>query len=217
MDRRAFVTSAAAAVLPWRIAFAQSGWRTFEVTTRAEVDFAEGVSRVWLPLPLAEDTEWHRSLGSAWSGNAARAEVVRDGKYGVAMLYAEWPAGNAAPRIELTSKFSTRDRAVDVGRPDANAKALGPAEYAFYTAPTEWIPTDGIVRDTARGIVKGVSSDVEKARAIYEWVVENTFRDPKVRGCGWGDIKTMLETRSEEHTSELQSQSNLVCRLLLEK
>src|SRR2546430_4871844 len=28
------------------------------------------------------------------------------------------------------------------------------------------------------------------------------------RGCG---------TRSEEHTSELQSQSNLVCRLLLEK
>src|SRR5688572_32695626 len=26
-----------------------------------------------------------------------------------------------------------------------------------------------------------------------------------------------FETRSEEHTSELQSQSNLVCRLLLEK
>src|SRR2546430_7921933 len=27
----------------------------------------------------------------------------------------------------------------------------------------------------------------------------------------------LLERRSEEHTSELQSQSNLVCRLLLEK
>src|SRR2546430_11970740 len=27
----------------------------------------------------------------------------------------------------------------------------------------------------------------------------------------------VLESRSEEHTSELQSQSNLVCRLLLEK
>src|SRR3989475_12405220 len=27
----------------------------------------------------------------------------------------------------------------------------------------------------------------------------------------------LLTTRSEEHTSELQSQSNLVCRLLLEK
>src|SRR2546430_6031105 len=29
--------------------------------------------------------------------------------------------------------------------------------------------------------------------------------------------RTRLAARSEEHTSELQSQSNLVCRLLLEK
>src|SRR2546430_7041579 len=33
-----------------------------------------------------------------------------------------------------------------------------------------------------------------------------------------GDVKySGLADRSEEHTSELQSQSNLVCRLLLEK
>src|SRR5688572_31857091 len=30
-------------------------------------------------------------------------------------------------------------------------------------------------------------------------------------------VVTPTQTRSEEHTSELQSQSNLVCRLLLEK
>src|SRR2546430_13546593 len=32
-----------------------------------------------------------------------------------------------------------------------------------------------------------------------------------------GNLRAMLKKRSEEHTSELQSQSNLVCRLLLEK
>src|SRR5688572_32568677 len=32
-----------------------------------------------------------------------------------------------------------------------------------------------------------------------------------------GILATLLGCRSEEHTSELQSQSNLVCRLLLEK
>src|SRR5256886_5119179 len=37
-------------------------------------------------------------------------------------------------------------------------------------------------------------------------------RDPAVVA-----IKQTLYRRSEEHTSELQSQSNLVCRLLLEK
>src|SRR2546430_10734941 len=31
------------------------------------------------------------------------------------------------------------------------------------------------------------------------------------------DLGAFFELRSEEHTSELQSQSNLVCRLLLEK
>src|SRR5256886_2967044 len=31
------------------------------------------------------------------------------------------------------------------------------------------------------------------------------------------EVDTTIDVRSEEHTSELQSQSNLVCRLLLEK
>src|SRR2546427_4850527 len=33
----------------------------------------------------------------------------------------------------------------------------------------------------------------------------------------WGLLRQAVNVRSEEHTSELQSQSNLVCRLLLEK
>src|SRR2546430_13073548 len=37
------------------------------------------------------------------------------------------------------------------------------------------------------------------------------------RRCGWSTRKGSRLDRSEEHTSELQSQSNLVCRLLLEK
>src|SRR2546430_9890782 len=40
------------------------------------------------------------------------------------------------------------------------------------------------------------------------WAPQNLPRTPTVKST---------VTRSEEHTSELQSQSNLVCRLLLEK
>src|SRR2546427_4800522 len=36
-------------------------------------------------------------------------------------------------------------------------------------------------------------------------------------GLGGTQVVLTFVTRSEEHTSELQSQSNLVCRLLLEK
>src|SRR5256886_8408323 len=39
---------------------------------------------------------------------------------------------------------------------------------------------------------------------------------PCIERCAYGAVKAWT-ARSEEHTSELQSQSNLVCRLLLEK
>src|SRR2546430_7253318 len=39
----------------------------------------------------------------------------------------------------------------------------------------------------------------------------STFQMP------WEESALLRKERSEEHTSELQSQSNLVCRLLLEK
>src|SRR2546427_9443111 len=42
-------------------------------------------------------------------------------------------------------------------------------------------------------------------------------RRQPVRGRRPGPSPRTTESRSEEHTSELQSQSNLVCRLLLEK
>src|SRR5688572_32212214 len=44
-------------------------------------------------------------------------------------------------------------------------------------------------------------------------------RDPRRRATGAHRVRCRddLPRRSEEHTSELQSQSNLVCRLLLEK
>jgi transglutaminase-like putative cysteine protease len=196
VDRRAFLSTGiavCAASLPFR-ALAAREWRTYEVVTRVEVAFPEGVSRVWLPLPMTMDTAWHRSVGNAWSGNATRAQVMSDGKYGVPMLYAEWSHDHVAPRLEVTSRFATREHTVDPQKLRAAVEPLPAADRRFFTAPTEYIPTDGIVRKTAQGIVRGASGEVEKARAIYEWVVENTFRDPKVRGCGWGDIKAMLES-----------------------
>jgi transglutaminase-like putative cysteine protease len=109
------------------------------------------------------------------------------------MLQAEWADDTAAPALELVSRVATRDRAIDFSRP-GRPRALPPAEHDRYTRATALLPTDGIVRDTATAIVRGIESDEDKARAIYAWIVDNTFRNPKTRGCGLGDIRAMLET-----------------------
>jgi len=202
MDRREFLKTTAAATavasMPWREAVASTTgeWRSYEIVTRVTILKPQGGSKAWIPLPMMDETEWQRPVGSSWSGNAATAQIARDGKYGAAMVFAQWNGSEAAPVIEVTSSFMTRDRAVDPTKRKPDAEKLSAADVAFYTAATELIPTDGIVKETSRDIVKGAKSDVDKARAIYEWVVENTFRDAKTRGCGWGDIKSMLETKN---------------------
>src|SRR2546427_7954283 len=47
--------------------------------------------------------------------------------------------------------------------------------------------------------------------------LRDTSRGIRARGRRRAPCARFRGTRSEEHTSELQSQSNIVCRLLLEK
>ncbi|HYC16556.1 MAG TPA: transglutaminase family protein [Pseudolabrys sp.] len=167
-------------------------WRTFQIVTRLEIAKPEGKTQAWVPVPAVNEADWFKSLGSDWTSNG-KAELVRDPKYGSELVHVEWASDEAKPAIEVISKISTRDRAVDLTKP-GNAKPLSAADHRFYTEGSELIPVDGIVKETSDKIVADVKTDVEKVSAIYEWIVANTFRDGKVRGCGIGDIASMLKT-----------------------
>jgi transglutaminase-like putative cysteine protease len=202
LERRTFLktvaASAALSVAPRVVSAApteRNPWRKFTAVTKVEIVDPSGVTRVWVPVPLMTDTDYFRRHGDTWTSNAATTRAFQDPKYDVGFVYAEWPATEKAPAIEITSRFSTRDRRIDFAKAPAVARREDRAVLARYLEPTQLIPTDGLVLETAQEITKGFKTDLDKSRAIYEWIVENTFRDPKVRGCGLGDIKTMLETR----------------------
>jgi transglutaminase-like putative cysteine protease len=164
-------------------------WRTFEVVTKVNLQ-KTGPATVWIPLPSV-DTEWQRSLSDNWSGNAKSMRVGTDQHYGARYLVAEFD-GSAQPVLEVASRVQTRDRKLDWKA--TSAEQLAPEDLRFWLKPTDLLPTDGIVRKTALQITSGARSDQEKVKRIFDWIVLNTFREPKVRGCGTGDIKTMLET-----------------------
>ena len=166
-------------------------WRSFEVTTQAEILKPAGVTRLWLPVP-AINAEYQKSLDSTWKAPDGQARIVEDGKYGAKILVVEFPAGVAKPSVELISRFQTQDRAIDWTKKAAATE--DPAALKKWTEPTELMPTDGIVLSTAQEATKGKTTDRDKAQALYDWVVTNTYREPKTRGCGVGDIKAMLET-----------------------
>ena len=185
-------------------------WQRYEVVTRISLSGASQGARAWVPLPAVEPSDWFRPLGDAWSGNATRATVVTDRVYGARMIAARWDgqadlkgamkdqgaAGDAADgtaQLTVTSRFETRNRVAAMAQ-GAAAPRLDAASRRFHTAPTELIRTDGIVAETARRVVGAARSDEAKARAIYDWICEQTHRDPKTRGCGLGDVVAMLES-----------------------
>src|SRR5256886_5590329 len=92
---------------------------------------------------------------------------------------------------EVDQQLSQARADLNTAQANANLSEITATRYA------ELIKTDGVSKQE----VDNATGDWEAKRAIVQSSEANVRR---------------LE-RSEEHTSELQSQSNLVCRLLLEK
>jgi transglutaminase-like putative cysteine protease len=168
-------------------------WRTFELTTRVDVLAPSGPTRVWVPVPLTIETAYQQPRGNVFDAAGGTARLIDDRSRGFAMIAAEWPA-SARPALTVTSRVRTRNISVDFGRREA-VHAPSRSTLARFLEPSALIPSDGIVKDTATTITRGAASDLDKARAIYDWIVDNTVRSPATPGCGVGDIRYMLESR----------------------
>jgi transglutaminase-like putative cysteine protease len=199
MNRRLFLQSSGAVCAGLALARSTSlfadapttGWRSFEVTTRVEVLKPNGVTHIWLPAALIRNTPYQRTISNKFAAESGSAKLTKDKQSALGIVSATYPA-SAKPVLTLTSQVSLRNHAVDLSKPER--PHVSQAELDYFLKPSKYVPTDGIVKETALKATAGANTDIEKARAIYEWVVENTFRDPKVRGCGRGDIRAMLET-----------------------
>ena len=164
----------------------------FEVTTRVEVLKPSEATRVWLPAALIGETPYQKTLANRFSAEGGTAEIVESEADALGIIAAKFPAG-VRPVLTVTSRIATNNYAVDLSTPGRLPKT-NRAELEHFLRSTNLMPTDGIVRATATEITRGAKTDVEKARAIYAWIVDNTFRNPKTRGCGVGNIRSMLES-----------------------
>ena len=201
MNRRNFLRANGSICAGWALSKAlpvlaeppsASGWRTFEVVTKVELLKPDGASRIWLPTPLIRDTPYQRTIATRFTAEGGTARLSKDKQNALGIVSATYPP-NAKPALTQTSRVALKNYTVDLSS-RGTPSPVSRAELDYFLRPSRYVPTDGIVRQTALKATAGATTDMEKARAIYEWVVENTFRDPRVRGCGRGDIRFMLES-----------------------
>jgi transglutaminase-like putative cysteine protease len=182
---KGFAASGALAAFAPAARAAPEGWRRFEITYRIELAAGQEPARLWVPVPQ-DALDYQRVVDLAWQSPVAAAVLWEEASR-APIVAASWADPATPRRIEITARVATRDR---IGfSPDGS-----PEELAEYLRPTASSPTDGIVLAKAREIVGDRTRPLDKARAIYDWIVDNKFRRGETRGCGLGNIEFMLKT-----------------------
>jgi transglutaminase-like putative cysteine protease len=166
----------------------------YEFTVRA-VDAGKPL-RVWIPLAHSDKYQTVQVTGE--KGDLPLKQT-REKRFDNLMLYAETAKATRDEYNFAIDYDVVRYERVDLT--DAERKAseelAGPSSRATvkqtalkqYLAPDKLVPTSGLPADIAKKTVAGRTGDMQRARAMYDYVLENMKYDKS--GTGWGHGDTL--------------------------
>jgi transglutaminase-like putative cysteine protease len=141
--------------------------------------------RIWIPYPVTDENQNVSHIKI--DGNYTSSGVQKEKAFGNSILYAEWK--NPARERILTYTFTVeRKEVVKKNFPQREAE-LNRKLFEPYLASTSLGPTGGKVKRLAETITEKETTILGKSRAIYDWIVDNMYRDPNVKGCGFGRVE----------------------------
>lgn len=146
-------------------------------------------ARLWLPYPTTDAFQDVSNI--LIEGTYSESSIQTDETFKTPMLFARWAASTTNRTLILSFSATRREQP----RPlfSQTEPALIPDEHALYLRATRMAPLSDDLLQLAAEITAEKNSILEKARAIYDWTVDNTTRNPETRGCGMGDVNTLLE------------------------
>lgn len=165
---------------------------TGTVDFRITIDASEKSSdvRAWVPYPVSDTEQSIEDMKI--EGNYTYSGIYRNPESGSLSLYAEWTMPAKERFINISFKAAAVER---VMKNFPAGESSIPVEVLPYLEETEFIPTGGKVREAALKATQGKQGILQKAEAVYDWTIANTFRNPDVKGCGIGDVEKTLAER----------------------
>lgn len=159
--------------------------RQFHFVYRVEVPAVAGARealRVWLPVP---SSDVHQRIAHVRIHGPVVHRLVSDKTYGNRIAYFEIPPARLArPSVIVLEFDATRySYRIDLADPAAGL-TLSPDERQRYLRPDRLVPTSGIIAELSQQQTAGARTPLEKARAVYEYVIRTMRYDHE--GTGWG-------------------------------
>jgi len=170
--------------------------RKFKVIMDFDIKYDEPnfEAKLWNPLPF--NAEYQKIRFFKFDGNYDEYNINRNNPYDAKTLYTYWKKSDKKKLLHMEMEIETKERVINLKIIEEASKRNFPIpeDVKLFLKPTKHIPTDGKIKEVADKITKGKNDAFEKVKAIYDWVTETTFRDPKVLGCGIGDAGKMVES-----------------------
>lgn len=165
--------------------------------------------RLWIPVPHNSDYQTVENV--AYDTGKAKAELNTDA-LGNQMLYVEWDKdAEPADRIVKLNFDVKRDEVIRPELKEDDKEELTD-EVKKELEPSKNLPLNDQVKNKAKEITEGKTTDLEKARAIYDWVIANMNRNEDVKGCGEGDVCALLDTTMSGKCTDINSMFVALCR-----
>jgi len=162
--------------------------RAFEFTYVASVPaLPEGSQklRLWIPVP---ESDAHQDITSLRIDSPVTYELHRDPVYRNLYAYLEVDPKEVATPFEVKLRLWVIRRenkvALKAGNGGGGASA---AELQRALEPDRLVPTDGLIAQLAAQETRGLTDPLEKARAVYRYVVSTMKYDKSGQGWGRGD------------------------------
>lgn len=165
--------------------------------------------RLWIPLP--HDSEYQTVDSIEYDAGSAPSVISGD-DWGNQMLYVEWDE-NAEPADRVvTVHFDVKREEVLYPEIKEDESEVFSEEIKKNLEPSKNLPLNDQVKAKAMEVTEGKSTDLEKARAIYDWVIANMNRNEEVKGCGEGDVCALLDTTMSGKCTDINSMFVALCR-----
>lgn len=165
--------------------------------------------RVWLPVP--HNSEYQTVENVVYEAGMVKAQMNTDSNDNQ-ILYVEWDKDIAPNHRVIKLMFDVkRDEVLRPELKEVDKEELT-AEIKKYLEPSKNLPLNDQVKNKAKEVTEGKTTDLEKARAIYDWVIANMNRNEDVKGCGEGDVCALLDTTMSGKCTDINSMFVALCR-----
>ncbi|MFQ5720378.1 MAG: transglutaminase-like domain-containing protein [Acidobacteriota bacterium] len=176
--------------------------RTVRFVYQATVrDIPADATRAALWIPSPPDTAYQTIRDLTITSDLPH-EMVNEVRFGNRAVRFALPPGTRKATATLSFEVTRFEHRHEIGAgpdagaaPEAATTARATLPTAVWLQPDRRVPLDATIRGWAKETVAGQTTSLGKARAIYDYVVDNLSYDKTGTGWGQGDIYWACDAR----------------------